>query len=611
MACAFVAATGTGTTAGYGAAVVQRGSANATTSRPTVSRTNNAGRMPTLMAQPSVTPSAPETTPDPTTPTPDDPTPETPTDTAPVVIENKSSQFDATLAGNSATNTDATADARAEMIRRQRAALDAADATTAANNATANSVTSGLNNCDAGLRACMMDKCGRDYSKCAGDGDTIWGDKMDACRRSISVQCTGEDYRMFAAEIKADRDLNAKLASYNDVIDCGNQYNDCILTQCGTTFNKCLGRMAENAAIAACDKIARECLSADNGLANRTMQVLATLRQDAEVQVKKDEQRLYALRDQMVAQCSRLGAMFDERSLDCVYTVNFFANNSSTPYASKKAYAGSTFDCTQNWFGVDITTFKENAFRLTREQQSATSAMLGAGLGTAAGAISSGAINRAMDRQKADNALKKAEKEHAANYGDKKSDKSGDMDAKDKIDNSKTTNNQAQTPAQQSDTQNNNTVPGAQSGGANAPLSNNSNATQHKTRMMPDECNTPKRWHSLASFGVSTFLAGGVHQPESRGKLMDSVVKPFQSTCENAGGTFAIMEREYKVAKNVCGTYNKYDAVWCKFSTGDTSSGSTRCKQIFGRYKHRDHVSQNGINTENLYTACELTYGDD
>ena len=147
-----------------------------------------------------------------------------------------------------------------------------------------------------------------------------------------------------------------------------------------------------------------------------------------------------------------------------------------------------------------------------------------------------------MDRQKADNALKKAEKEHAANYGDKKSDKSGDMDAKDKIDNSKTTNNQAQTPAQQSDTQNNNTVPGAQSGGANAPLSNNSNATQHKTRLMPDECNTPKRWHSLASFGVSTFLAGGVHQPESRGKLMDSVVKPFQSTCENAGGTFAIMD---------------------------------------------------------------------
>lgn len=134
---------------------------------------------------------------------------------------------------------------------------------------------------------------------------------------------------------------------------------------------------------------------------------------------------------------------------------------------------------------------------------------------------------------------------------------------------------------------------------------------QKKKKIMPDECNTPKRWHSLASFGGSTFLAGGVHQPESRGKLMDSVVKPFQSTCENAGGTFAIMEREYKVAKNVCGTYNKYDAVWCKFSTGDTSSGSTRCKQIFGRYKHRDHVSQNGINTENLYTACELTYGDD
>ncbi|MDE6478157.1 MAG: hypothetical protein K2L94_02820, partial [Alphaproteobacteria bacterium] len=425
VACALVAATGTGTHAAFGAAVVQRGATNATTSRPTVSRTNNASaRMPTLMTQPATSTSESGTT----TTEPEPETPTTDTTPEPVVVENKSSQFDTTLAGTSATNVDTTADARAEMIRRQRAALDAADATAAADAAVAAAASSGLNDCDAGLRACMTDKCGRDLSKCAGDGDTIWGDKMDACRRSITATCTGEEYRMFAAEIKADRDLNAKLSSYNAVIDCGNQYNDCIITQCGTTFNKCLGRTAENAAIAACETIAKNCMTSDNGLANRTMQVLGTLRQDAEVQVKKDEQRLYEIRDKMAAQCSRLGAMFDERSLDCVYTVNFFANNSTTPYASKKAYAGSTFDCTQNWFGINITTFKENAYRLTRDQQSATSAALGAGLGVAAGAISSGAINRAIDRQKADNALKKAEKEHEENYGTKKSEQSADTD---------------------------------------------------------------------------------------------------------------------------------------------------------------------------------------
>ena len=84
--------------------------------------------------------------------------------------------------------------------------------------------------------------------------------------------------------------------------------------------------------------------------------------------------------------------MFDERSLDCVYTVNFYAGNDSTLYASKKAYAGGTFECTPNWFGVDVTTFKENAYRLTREQTSASSAMLGSGVGVAVGAVTSGVV---------------------------------------------------------------------------------------------------------------------------------------------------------------------------------------------------------------------------
>ena len=112
--------------------------------------------------------------------------------------------------------------------------------------------------------------------------------------------------------------------------------------------------------------------------------------------------------------------MFDERSLVCVYTVNFFAGNSTTPTASKKAYAGSAFDCTQDWFGIDVTTFKENAYRYTRSQTSASSALMGSGLGIGVGAVASGMIDRAVDRKKANDALKKAEKEHEENYGDKK-----------------------------------------------------------------------------------------------------------------------------------------------------------------------------------------------
>ncbi|MDR1337985.1 MAG: hypothetical protein LBJ73_03065 [Rickettsiales bacterium] len=334
-----------------------------------------------------------------------------------VVIENKSSQFDKVLGstGAGANASDMAADARAAAIRAQRAALDSADAASNANRQM-ESAMAGLNNaCDAGLRDCMKQTCGNDYSKCAGDGDTIWGDKLDRCRRDL--KCSGEEFQMFAREIKADRDLNSKMASYAETLNCGNRYNSCIVEKCGVSFNKCLGKSAGDKAVADCASIAKNCQTADSGLASRFMQVFGTLRQGAEVQAKKDEERLYQLRDLMAAQCKRLGAMFDERSLDCVFTVNFFADNAATPFASKKAYAGDSFDCTQNWFGVDITTYRENAYRLTREQSSASSAMLGAGLGTAAGAITSGAIDRAIDRSKAEKALKTAEKEHEADYG--------------------------------------------------------------------------------------------------------------------------------------------------------------------------------------------------
>ena len=76
-------------------------------------------------------------------------------------------------------------------------------------------------------------------------------------------------------------------------------------------------------------------------------------------QVYIDEERLADLMDQMRTQCEAMGALFDERSLDCVFTVEFYAGDDSTLYASKKAYAGSTFSCTPDWFGIDITTFMQ------------------------------------------------------------------------------------------------------------------------------------------------------------------------------------------------------------------------------------------------------------
>ncbi len=332
------------------------------------------------------------------------------------IIEDKTSIFEETISDVESSGRDTSSSSLADKIREQRAALDAQDKASESTQKMKNAAASGKNACDQGLRKCMQEKCGQDYSKCAGDTDTMWGNKMESCRRDLP--CTGHEYTLFTIEIKADRDMNARISGYNSIIECGNSYNNCIFTECGKTFEKCLGKKAGDKAIQKCEKIAKNCKQQDSGLSARMMDAFGTVRQDAEKSIQRDEKRLYELRDAMRDTCGRLGAMFDERTLDCVYTVNFFAGDKNTLYASKKAYAGGTFNCDQNWFGVDITTFKENAFRATREQSSATSALLGAGVGTAVGAVTSGAIDRAIDRHKAEKALDDAQDEHCENYPD-------------------------------------------------------------------------------------------------------------------------------------------------------------------------------------------------
>ena len=354
------------------------------------------------------------------------------------IIEDKTSQFDEILDDTVSSGPDSSSSSLAEKIRAQRAAYESKEKASEATQMQKEATASGKNACDQGLRKCMQNKCGKDYSKCAGDTDTIWGDKMDSCRRDLP--CTGHEYALFVPEIKADRDMNARIAGYNAIIECGNSYNNCIFAECGTQFEKCLGKKAGDKAISKCEKIAKNCTKQDSGLPSRMMSAFGAVRQDAEKTIQRDEKRLYELRDAMRDTCKRLGAMFDERTLDCVYTVNFYAGDKNTLYASKKAYAGGTFSCDQNWFGVDITTFKENAFRATRDQKSATSALLGSGVGMAVGAVTSGAIDRAVDRHKADKALDKAQDEHCENYpdapecADHKSKKKKDKKKEDKDD---------------------------------------------------------------------------------------------------------------------------------------------------------------------------------
>ena len=321
-----------------------------------------------------------------------------------VVVDNKTSQFNEVFSDLGAKTADTTSSDLADRVRRQRALLDNKGKAPSDGGKSSSGVT-GANACDANLRKCMAEKCGADFTKCSKDSTTIWGEKMDSCRRK--TECSGHEYSLLAPEILADRDFNERMTYYNSVISCGNRYNACVFAECGTTLEKCLSKSDGDRAISKCGTIAKECKEQDSGMASRIMTVFGDLRTIAQAQAEKDEKRLYELRDLMRTQCNRLGAMFDERTLDCVYTVNFFAgDNTSTPTSSKKLYAGDSFQCNANWFGVDVTTFKENAYRLTRSQTAASSAMLGAGVGTAAGLLSSGAIGRALETQKAEKAAK-------------------------------------------------------------------------------------------------------------------------------------------------------------------------------------------------------------
>ena len=365
-------------------------------SRPTAANNAAAARVPNRMASRAQTINVQQTTTEAPEPEPvSEPTPE------PIInVDNKSSMFTDVTNEFSTSDIDRSAQQRAEMIQRQ---------TALSNLPRKDNHAYLVNICNDTLRECMAEKCGDDFTKCVNDSTTIWGQKMSACR--TKTKCTAHEYNLFAPEIMADRDMNARTSEYKKIKNCGTQYNNCIFKQCGNTMANCLSKKDGDKAISECESIARECKQQDNGLAARAMEVFADLRIIATEQAKQDEAYLYELRKKMGDICTSFGAMFDERTLDCVYTVNFFAGKDHTLMASRKLYSDKSFQCNPDWFGIDITTFKENAYRLTRAQTSASAGALGGGIGMAAGMVSSGGLTRALDTYKSQSDVNKAEQE--------------------------------------------------------------------------------------------------------------------------------------------------------------------------------------------------------
>ena len=323
------------------------------------------------------------------------------------IITNKSSTFSTKMANDDPMLYSEDSDSElAKQIRAQRDAIERRDTQYGINTDLQRGTT--RNNCDVDLRNCMESKCGNTYAKCATDSEIIFSDKLNACKKNTN--CTAHEFNVFVNEIKEDKAQAIKLYAYNQTINCGNEYKDCIINECGRKFDKCLGKPNGDKALSKCKDIATKCNEYDSGLVGRIGKVFGIVRQDAEKQIKADEKKLYSLRDQMQASCESLGATFDLRSFDCVFSVLFKSgsDDSEKITASKKLYAGSLFDCTPDWFGIDVTTFKENAYRATRAQHAATGAVAGAGAGIAVGSIASGALDRAIDSQRKEKALKES-----------------------------------------------------------------------------------------------------------------------------------------------------------------------------------------------------------
>ena len=317
-------------------------------------------------------------------------------------IENKSSDF-STIFSEASSSDDSAAAAR---IRQQREAISAAESQALAGQEIKSMQKDGGNACDTGLRKCMGEKCGDDFSKCKTDSAALWGTKIDACGRD--AKCDQHDFALFAPELKADRDHNVILAGYKETIRCGEDYNACILRQCGGKgFTKCIGKAGGDTAIASCKADFEKCREADNGLQSRAMELFASLRVDSEKLLLQWEQELRDLRAQMKKNCERIGGLFDERSLGCVFTVEFWTNqNSEKPMATRIIKAGGQYTCSPEWFGVNVGEYLQNAARYEAAQQSAVGAFTGATAGAAAGAWVSGAPQRAIASQKAGKELR-------------------------------------------------------------------------------------------------------------------------------------------------------------------------------------------------------------
>jgi hypothetical protein len=265
--------------------------------------------------------------------------------------------------------------------------------------------------CDSRMRACVKKKCGERFQDCYADNETVWNMKVEPCAEDAG--CNAAERAAALRELTADRQAEMKYGSFFEMQDCAEKYNKCIVQTCGgSNWTNCLSRNDSAKAILGCQPVADECRNIDSGLAARADKMLSTLRVAKEEEVARNEKRLREVIDLMTKECEEQGGTIDTRSYTCTYSVKLWVAelNDKEPMAIMTLHAGSPFQCTEQFFQTDLTTFKEDAIRLTRAQEGMGNMLLGAGGGLLAGNIASGGMGRMITAAKTKAAAKKAEK---------------------------------------------------------------------------------------------------------------------------------------------------------------------------------------------------------
>ncbi|MDR0449514.1 MAG: hypothetical protein LBG89_03610, partial [Rickettsiales bacterium] len=252
----------------------------------------------------------------------------------------------------------------------------------------------GKSKCETELRVCVANDCGDDMQKCMGDGDGIWSARFQKCRATTS--CNGAEIGVYGDIIKEDMRVDSKLHTMQMIIEGNNMYSRCLQDNCATTqgtpmegmvgFNACVTQVRINQALDACKHIYEKFRPYDSGLQARFTTMMGQLRVEKEKRIAELQKELDEMMPQMRQECKAAGAVFDDRSGECVFTAFLSVEHDGRRFtaASKKLVPGSEYQCTDKWFGIDITTFMKNAIGLTIEQKSASAAFMGAGLGVAA-----------------------------------------------------------------------------------------------------------------------------------------------------------------------------------------------------------------------------------